>query len=172
MARKLLNKVSLLLLSLFVLTLGFTIFEHVTNAGDQLYQTQLIGVLAIVIVVTLVAGFFGVNQSPTNRYSSWAIIVILSVWSLGILTLVLLIKSHLIKYAITITWILTVISGLAVLSVYGFWLALLTIPVSLFFGYIKLQSDTDKRGVMLPIVLNLFLCGVIASFSVTAGLWR
>jgi hypothetical protein len=172
MTRKLLDRISLFLMALFILTLGFTIFEHVTNAGDQLYLTQLTGILAIVIFVTLIVGFFGVKQSSANRYSSWAIIVVLSVWSLGILYIVLLLKSYLIKYAMTITWILTVISGLAVLSLYGFWLALFTIPVSLFFGYIKLQSDTDKRGVMLPIVLNLFLCGVITSFSVSAGLWR
>jgi hypothetical protein len=172
MTGTLLDKIALFLLALFVLTLGVTIFEHITHAGDQLYQTQLVGVLAIVVFVTLVVGFFGVKQSSTNRYSSWAVIAILSVWSLGILTLLLLVKSRLIKYAMTIVWILTVISGLAVLSLYGFWVALLTIPVSLFFGYIKLQSDANKKGVVLPIVLNLFLCGVITSFSVSAGLWR
>jgi hypothetical protein len=172
MTRTLLDKIALSLLALFVLTLGFTIFEHITHAGDQLYQTQLTGVLAIVVFVTLVVGFFGVKQSPTNRYSSLAVIAILSVWSLGIITLLLLVKSHLIKYATTIAWVLTVISGLAVLSLYGFWVALFTIPVSLFFGYIQLQSAADKSGVVLPIVLNLFLCGVITSFSVSAGLWR
>jgi hypothetical protein len=172
MTKALLDKISLCLLILFLLTTGFIIFVQVTDAGDQLYQTKLFGVLAIIICMTLVAGFFGVKQSSTNRYSSWAVIVILSVWSLGILALVLLAKSYLVKYAMTIAWILTVISGLAVLSLYGFWVALLTIPVSLFFGYIQLQSDRDKRGVMVPILLNLFLCGVIASFSVSAGLWR
>ncbi|HYG38582.1 MAG TPA: WD40 repeat domain-containing protein [Cytophagales bacterium] len=143
-----------------------------TNLGDGLYQKQLLGVLSIIFVATLVVGFFGVNQSNDNKYSSLVIISILSAWSLGILTLGLFAKKHLVKYSTVIIWILTVISGLAILSLYGAWLSLFFIPVSLFFGFIKLQLDREKKEIMIPIIINLFLCGVFASFIVSAGLWR
>jgi hypothetical protein len=173
MKTNLLDKISLSLLVIFLLTLGFTIFDGLTNVlGDQLYKTQLYGILAIVIVMTLVVGFFGVDQSSANKYSSWAVISILSIWSLGVLTLALLIKSHLLRYATIIAWILAVISGLAVLSLYYFWVAILILPFSLFFGYLKLKSDRQKSGIMLAIALDLLLCGIIASFVVSAGLWK
>lgn len=173
MKTSLLDKTSLGLMVLFLLTFAFTIFDGLANVlGEQSYKTQLYGILAIVIVATLVAGFLGVNQSSANKYSSWAIILVLSIWSLGVLTLALLIKSHLLRRATIVAWILTGISGLAVLSLYFFWVAILIMPFSLFFGYLKLKFDRQESGIRLSIVLNLVLCGIIASFVVSAGLWK
>lgn len=143
-----------------------------TNIGDGLYQKQLYGVLSIIFVATLATGFFGVNQSNDNKYSSWVIISILSVWSIGIITLGLLAKKYLVKHSSIIIWVLTVISSLAILSLYGAWLSLFFIPFALFFGFIKLKLDSDKNKIMIPIIINLFLCGVFASFIISAGLWR
>lgn len=142
------------------------------NIGDGLYRKQLAGILSILFGLTLAASFWGVYENSTNKYSSWIIISILSIWSLGILTLGLLLKTHLVKYSRGIVWTLTVISGLAIWSLYGAWLAIYIIPVSLFFGYLKLKLYTDKKGIMIPVALNLIYCGVLISFIVSAGLWR
>lgn len=143
-----------------------------SNIGNGLYKKQLYGVFSIFILIILVSGFMGLYQNNENKYSSWAVVSMLSIWSLGILTLGLLVKKHLVKYSIYIIWILTVLSGLAILSLYGTFLAYFTIPVALFFGYSKLKADQESKGIMIPIVLNLILCGVLSSFIVSTGLWR
>jgi WD40 repeat protein len=142
------------------------------NIGDGLYKKQLLGVFSILCLMILVSGFLGVYQTNENKYSSWAVILMLSIWSLGILTLGLFIKKQLVRYSMTIIWILTVLSGLAVLSLYGSWLAVYIIPISLFLGYIKLKTDRENKRIVIPIVINLILCGVLTSFIVSAGLWR
>ena len=142
------------------------------SIGDGLYQKQLIGILSILFGLMLVASFFGVSESSTNKYSSWIVVSILTVWSLGILTLGLLLQTYLVKYSKGVVWTLTVISGLAIWSLYGAWLAIFIIPVSLFFGYIKLKLDRDRKEIVIPIALNLIYCGVLISFIVSAGLWR
>jgi len=53
--------------------------------GDGLFQTKLTGFLSIIILLTLVFGFCGILINPRNKYSSFAIVSILSVWSFGIL---------------------------------------------------------------------------------------
>jgi WD40 repeat protein len=143
-----------------------------SNIGDGLYKKQLVGILSILFGLTLAASFFSVSESSTNRYSPWIIVSILTVWSLGILTLLLLLQTRLVKYSKAFVWILTVTSGLAILSLYGAWLAIYIIPVSLFFGYIKLKLDRDRKEIAIPIALNLIYCGVLISFVVSAGLWR
>jgi WD40 repeat protein len=142
------------------------------NIGDGLYRKQLTGILSILFGLTLAASFWGVYESTTNKYSSWIIVSILSVWSLGILTLALLLQTRLVKYSKGIVWTLTVISGLAIWSLYGAWLAIYIIPISLFFGYLKLKLDSDKKGITIPVALNLIYCAVLISFIVSAGLWR
>jgi WD40 repeat protein len=144
----------------------------ISNIGDGLYRKQLVGIISILFGLTLAFSFLSVNESSTNKYSSWIIVSILSVWSLGILTLGLLLQTRLLKYSKAIVWTLTVISGLAIWSLYGAWLAIFIIPISLFFGYIKLKLDSDKKGIMIPIALNLIFCGILISFVVSAGLWR
>jgi WD40 repeat protein len=143
-----------------------------SNIGDGLYQKQLVGILSILFGLTLAASFFGVSKSSTNKYSSWIVISILTVWSFGILTLGLHLQTRLVKYSKVVVWTLTVISGLAIWSLYGAWLAIYIIPVSLFFGYIKLKLDRDSKEITIPIALNLIYCGVLISFVVSAGLWR
>jgi WD40 repeat protein len=142
------------------------------NIGDGLYRKQLAGILSILFGLTLAVSFWGVYENSTNKYSSWIIISILSIWSLGILTLGLLLKTRLVKYSKVIVWTLTVISGLAIWSLYGAWLAIYIIPISLFFGYLKLKLDSDKKGIMIAVALNVIYCGVLISFIVSAGLWR
>lgn len=144
----------------------------ISNIGDGLYRKQLAGILSILFGLTLAASFYGVFESRTNKYSSWTIVSILTVWSLGLVTLGLLLQTRLVKYSKGIIWTLTVISGLAIWSLYGAWLAIYIIPISLFFGYIKLKLDSDKKRVIIPIALNLIYCGVLISFVVSAGLWR
>jgi WD40 repeat protein len=143
-----------------------------SNVGDGLYRKQLNGVIAILCLVTLVSGFLGMYQSNENKYSYWAVMSILTVWSLGILALGLFFKSFLARYSTAIIWVLTVISGLAVLSLYGAMLAVYIIPISLFLGYVKLRTDYKDKRIVIPIFLNLIMCGVLTSFIVSAGLWR
>ena len=143
-----------------------------STIGDGLYKKQLFGVLALVGLMTLVIGFFGVNESSMNKYSKWGVISVLSIWTLGIFILGYLTKPYLKRYSMVITWTLTVITGLALLSFYGSWLAFYIVPFTLFFGFIKLQLDRDDKAIMIPIVMNLIVCGVLTSFIVSAGLWR
>lgn len=137
-----------------------------------MYRKELDGMLSILVLLTLTTSFFAISKSPTSKYASWAIVSILTVWSVGILSLGLFVKARLAKYSIPVAWTLTVISGLAILSLYGSWLTFYLIPISLFFGYIKLKVDSNKKWIMIPIVLNLIFCSVLASFIVSAGLWR
>lgn len=143
-----------------------------SNIGDGLYKKKLFGVLSILCLMILISGFLGVFQNNESKYSSWAVMLILSIWSLGILTLGFFIKKHLVKYSITITWILTVLSGLFILSLYGSWLAVYIIPISLFFGYIKLRTYPENKAIAIPVALNLIFCGILTSFIVSGGLWR
>ncbi len=137
--------------------------------GDGVYQTKLTGLLSIIILLNLVCGFLGILINSQNKYSSVAIVSILSVWSLGILLLLFFIKSHLVKYATAISWIMTVISTFFFLTLYGAMLSLYTLPVGLFAGYMQIMYDREKKGTYIPVVINLILCGVICSFIVRAA---
>ena len=143
-----------------------------SNIGDGLYEKQIYGLFSLLSLMILISGFLGIYQNKENKYSSWAVMSIITIWSFGILTLGLLVKKHLAKFSMYITWTLTVLGGLAILSLYFSWFAFFTIPIALFFGYIKLKADQESQRIMIPVVLNLILCGVLSSFIVSAGLWR
>lgn len=143
-----------------------------SNLGDGLYKQQLLGILSLLIVISLSIGFFGVFQDSTNRYSNSIIMLVLTIWTCGLFLITLFIKEQLSNSATKITWIFTILSGLFVLSLYGSWLAIFTIPISLSMGYLRLKCIPNSKGVMIPIILNLVLVGIISSFVVSAGLWK
>lgn len=143
-----------------------------SNLGDGLYKKQLLGILSLLIVIVLSVSFIGVYQDNKSKYSNWGIKFILTLWTIGILLIILPFKDYLSKTSIKITWVFTILSGLFVLSLYGSWLAIFTIPISLSMGYIKLKTAPRNQEAFIPVILNLILVGIISSFVVSAGLWR
>jgi WD40 repeat protein len=139
--------------------------------GDGSFQAKLNGLLAILMLLTLLSGFWVMAKSTAHKHSSFAILSILTVWSLGIFLVLNFFKSTLSRFSIAISWISTVISGLLFLSVWFGWLAIFTVPIALFFCYIRLLSDKDKKGVYLPLMINLAFCGILCSYIISAG-WK
>jgi WD40 repeat protein len=140
--------------------------------GDGLFQAKLNGLLSITILLTLIAGFLGVIKSIDNKISSYIILSILTVWSLGIGLVLYFYKSTLTKYTTPIIWTTTVLSGLLFFLVWFSWLALLTVPISLLFCYIKIITNNDKSKIYIPLIINLVFCGILCSFVTSAGLWK
>jgi hypothetical protein len=64
-------------------------------------------------------------------------------------------KTTLSKFAIPIIWTTSIFSGLFFLSVYGSWLAIFTIPVSLLFCLIKMTTSNDRTKIYFPLIINL-----------------
>lgn len=140
--------------------------------GDGLFQSKLNKLLSISILLTLIAGFWALIKSAENKLSSYILLSILTFWSLGIGLVIYFYKSTLTKYATPIIWTTTVFSGLFFLSVYGSWLAIFTIPISLLFCYIKMITTNDKKIIYLPLIINLVFCGILCSFVTSTGLWK
>jgi WD40 repeat protein len=140
--------------------------------GDGLFQSKLNGLLSISILLTLVAGFWALTKSIENKISSYIILSILTVWSIGFGLVVYFYKSTMSKYATPIIWTTTVLSGLFFFSVWFSWLALFTVPISLLFCYIKMITHSDKNKIYIPLIINLVFCGILCSFITSAGLWK
>ena len=140
--------------------------------GDGLFQAKLNGLLSITILLTLIAGFWGVIKSIENKISSYIILSILTVWTLGIGLVLYFYKSTLTKYTTPIIWTTTVLSGLLFFLVWFSWLALLTVPISLLFCYIKIITNNNKIKTYIPLIINLVFCGILCSFVTSAGLWK
>lgn len=140
--------------------------------GDGLFQSKLNGLLSISILLTLIAGFCALTKSTENKLSSYILLSILTLWSLGIGLVLYFFKSTMSKYATLIIWSTTVFSGLFLLSLWFSWLALFTIPISLLFCYFKMITNNDKRRIYFPLIINLVFCGIFCSFVTFAGLWK
>lgn len=140
--------------------------------GDGLFQSKLNGLLSISILLTLIAGFWSLTKSIENKISSYILLSILTIWSLGFGLVLYYYKSISTKYATPIIWTTTVFSGLFFLSVWFSWLALFTVPISLLFCYIKMITNNDKSRVYIPLIINLIFCGILCSFVTSAGLWK
>lgn len=128
------------------------------NIGNGEYQTQLTLLLLITTIFALFFGFCGILYSTENKYSSFSIISILTVWSFGVYLLLYLIKPPVTKYATGICWIATIISTLFFASLYGARLALYTIPIALIFGHQQIMYDRKKEGTYIPVFINLIFC--------------
>ena len=140
--------------------------------GDGLFQAKLNGLLSITILLTLIAGFWALTKSIENKISSYILLSILTFWSLGFGLVLYFFKTTLSKFAIPIIWTTSIFSGLFFLSVYGSWLAIFTIPISLLFCLIKMTSSNDRTKIYFPLIINLVFCGIICSFVTSAGLWK
>jgi WD40 repeat protein len=140
--------------------------------GDGLFQAKLNGLLSISILMTLIAGFWALTRNTDNKISSYILLSILTCWSLGIGLVVYFYKTTLTKYATPMIWTTTVLSGLFFFSVWFSWLTLFTVPISLLFCYIKMITHSDKSKIYIPLIINLFFCGILCSFVTSAGLWK
>jgi WD40 repeat protein len=132
--------------------------------GNGLFQAKLNGLLALLILLTLISGFWVIAKSSQNTFSSFTIGSILTVWSVGLFLLLNLFKSKLAKVSTAVSWTATIISTLFFLSSWFAWLAIFTIPIALIFCYIKLISAENKRGIYLALGINLLYCGVCSYF--------
>jgi WD40 repeat protein len=140
--------------------------------GDGLFQAKLNGLLSISILMTLIAGFWALTRNTDNKISSYILLSILTCWSLGIGLVVYFYKTTLTKYATPMIWTTTVLSGLFFFSVWFSLLTLFTVPISLLFCYIKMITHSDKSKIYIPLIINLFFCGILCSFVTSAGLWK
>jgi WD40 repeat protein len=140
--------------------------------GDGLFQSKLYGLLSISILLTLIAGFWALTKNIENKISTYILLSILTVWSLGFGLVSYFFKTTLSKFAIPIIWTTSIFSGLFFLSVYGSWLTIFTIPVSLLFCFIKMTTSNDRTKIYFPLIINLVFCGILCSFVTSAGLWK
>ncbi len=140
--------------------------------GNGLFKSKLNGLLSISILLTLIAGFWALTKSIDNKISSYILLSILAIWSLGFGLVLYYYKSISTKYATPIIWTTTVFSGLFFLSVYFSWLAIFTVPISLLFCYIKMITNNNKSSVYIPLLINLVFCGILCSFVISTGLWK
>ena len=138
--------------------------DLVLSLGDGLYQTQLLYIIAFLILAVLSVSFIGIYQDSSNKYSNWSIKFILTFWTCGIFLIILPLKSHFSKTAISINWVFTILSGLSVLSLYYFWLTVFTIPISLSMGYMKLKATPRSEGAFIPVIINFVLAAIIFSW--------
>lgn len=136
--------------------------------GDGSFQAKLNGLLAVLLLLTLLSSFWVMTKSSANKLSSFATLSILTVWSCGILLVLYFFKSKLSRFSSAISWIATVISGLFFLSVWFGWLAIFTVPIALFFCHIRLLSDKDKQWIYLALMINLAFCGILCSYIISA----
>jgi WD40 repeat protein len=140
--------------------------------GDGSFRAKLNGVLSILILLTLISAFWVLFKGEERKFSSFAILSTLTVWSFGIFLGLYFAKSRLVRFAPFISWTATILSGLLILSLWFSAFSIFTIPVALFFCYIQLLSENPKQSVYLPLVLNIIFCGVLCSFISSAGLWK
>lgn len=140
--------------------------------GDGLFKSKLNGLLSISIFITLIVGFFAIISSNKNKLSSNIVFAILTTWSFGFSLILYFFKTTIYKYSSPIIWITTIVSGLFFLSLYGSWLAIYTIPISLLFCYFNLTSNIEKEKIYLPLLINLVFSGILCSFVTSVGLWK
>ena len=140
--------------------------------GDGLFLAKLNGFLSISILLTLTSGFWALTNNGENKISSYILLSILTIWSLGIGLILNFLKLKLTKYSTPIIWTTTVFSGLFLLSGYGSWLAILTIPITLLFCYIKMTTNYVSKKIYLALVINLVFCGICCLFITSLGLWE
>jgi WD40 repeat protein len=140
--------------------------------GDGLFQIKLKGFLSISILLTLIAGFWALIKSTENKLSSYILLSMLTLWSLGIGLVLYFFKSSLSKFATPIAWTTTVLSGLFLLSVWYSGLAIFTIPITLIFCYTTIITDNDNKKIYFPLIINLLFCIILCSFVTSAGLWE
>lgn len=136
--------------------------------GDGLFQTQMIRLLKITIFLTLFSSFWAITFNNTqNRFSSFSILTILTVWSFGILLGFYYSQIVSNKSALKTSLIATVLSGLFISSGWFSFLALLTIPLALFSCYILLKSDRQEHEIkpfIYLLIINFLFVGYFAIF--------
>jgi WD40 repeat protein len=133
------------------------------SLGDGVYEADISLFLAVVMLLKLMSAFYAIGNSTANRFSSLAIISILSTWSCGIFLICYFLKSYLKKAASIVTWVFTSFTCLFFVSVYGAWLSIFTIPLALTFGYIQLVTAKATPGTSIAILANLFFIGLLCS---------
>jgi len=134
-----------------------------TSLGDGVFEADFSKFLAVIMLLTLMSGFYAIRNSKANIYSSVAIFSILSTWSCGIFLICYFLKSYLKNAASVITWIFTSFTCLFFVSVYGAWLSIFTIPIALTFGYIQFMTAKATPGTSIAIFVNLFFIGLLCS---------
>ena len=132
--------------------------------GDGVYLRNLFSMFFLVIVVSLFVGYLGIISGSDNTYSSFLIISILSIWTLGISLLLVQIRSGT-RYAALITWASTIISAFFVFSIYHTLVSLFILPVGLFFGYMQIMYERTKKSTYLPIFISLILSAYVCYWA-------
>ncbi len=140
--------------------------------GDGLFQSKLYGLLSIAVLLTLIVGFCALAENMENKVSSYILLSILAVWSLGLGLVLYFFRKALSKLAMPIVWTTTIFSGLFLLAAYTSWLTIFTVPVSLLFCLVKMTSSNDRENIYLPLIANLVICGILCSFVLSAGLLK
>ncbi|MBE8715343.1 hypothetical protein C4F49_16845 [Sphingobacterium sp. KB22] len=122
--------------------------------------------------MTLIAGFSALSISTDHKISSSILLAMLTVWSFGLGLVLYFFKTAISRFAMPIIWATTLLSTIFLISNYGRWLAIYSIPISLLFCYFRMTSGNPKNTCYLPLIINLFYCGILCLFCLKMGLLK
>jgi len=131
------------------------------SLGDGKIRKKLNSYLSFLILTILIYSFLVLLISPNHKYSSNNISIILIAWSLGLLIYLNHYKSQVYKHLNVPMWTSTVIGCIFILSMYGIFYSLITIPVALSCAYIKIKTDKEDYKNIIVVALNLIYCFIV-----------
>lgn len=129
--------------------------------GDGEFKRDLIRTLLVLLLLSLTSSFLALKFSTKNFASSIVIIIILSIWTFGIFLILLKTEKAVHTISKPLIWILTSLTGLFLLSFYGAFLALFSIPLALSLHYLQLKNPIKVKSIDLSIV-NILFCWFLA----------
>ncbi len=129
-----------------------------SSFGDGQLRSKTIKLIIILILLSLVVGFWAIIKSKENKLSSKIVLLILTVWSFGLGVFIVAFREFFTKYALPLVWLTTLISGIFLILLYFSFFALFTIPITLLFCYILLANSNRETNLDFLLLINLAYC--------------
>jgi WD40 repeat protein len=138
----------------------------IKTIGGGKFLSGLVVLQSSLLLLALIWSFAVVLRLRDHRFSSFVIMAILAAWSAGLTVVLYFFRDRLEKIVSPSLWTATILSLLFFVSVYYSWLALFTVPVALFFGWVGVKDSKSKVSSYILVLINLLYCLALWSFTI------